>query len=275
MSQNYICFNNKFYPEEHAVFSMNRAMKYGDGLFESIRIINGVPQLLDLHLKRLQAGADLLKIDLSISKINEIKVCLTQLLIRNEIEKGGYLRLTVYRGGKGKYLSDSNEAEYVLEASPLTSNTYQLNSKGLLVDISINIRIQPSGLSAAKTLNALSYIIAAEEAKERRLNDVLLLNTSGDLTESSSSNLFLVMGNEVITPPLQSGCLQGVMRKNIISKLKINGYHFTEKSISPEMLEIADEIFLSNSISGIQWVGAFKKTRYFNRISKQIFSLLS
>ncbi len=275
MSQKSICFNNKFYLEGQAIFGLNRAMKYGDGLFESIRVINGEPQLLDLHLKRLQEGAKTLKIELTIAKINEIKTCLTQLLIRNEIEKGGVLRLTVYRGGKGKYLPDSNAAEYIIEASDLILNAYQLNAKGLLLDIADAVQIQPSKLSSIKSLNALPYILAAAEAKERRLDDVLLLNQNGTLAEASSSNLFIVVGEKIITPSLEQGCLQGVMRRNVISKLRINGFNVSEAAIDLKMLEEANEVFLTNAILGVQWVGSFRKTRYFNKTSKKVLSFLA
>jgi len=273
MNSLYRCFNNRFYPEEEAIFGLNRAMKYGDGLFESIRIIDGRPKYLDFHFQRLQKGLSALKIDFSQAKWNEIQTCLTQLVIRNEINRGGSLRLTVYRGGEGKYTPSENGLEYCIEARSLEVNQYQLNAKGLTIEIS-DFPLPKSRFSNFKTLNSLHYVMASIEREEKRVDELVLLSAAQKVIETTSSNLFLVIGNKVITPPLSEGCLGGVMRRVVISKLSSMEYTIVEGSISLSELEQADEVFLTNASKGIQWVGSYRNKRYFNKVAKQLLPLI-
>lgn len=266
---NYICYNNKFYAEKEAVFQLNRAMKYGDGLFESIRIIDGRPKYLDFHFHRLQKGLAVLKIDFSQQMWNEIRICLTQLLIRNEIEKGGHLRLTVFRGGKGKYTPTDNSLEYCIEVSTLDNNQYQLNTKGLSIDLSEAV-FTKSPFSNFKTLNSLPYVMASLEREEKGKDELILTNAEGGIVEASSSNIFLVMGKKIVTPSLSEGCLDGIMRRVVISKLCSMDYVVEERSVNKVELEEADEVFLTNASKGIQWVGSYGSKRYFSKLSKSL-----
>ena len=93
MFSNYVCYDNKFYEENKPIFRLNRAMKFGDGVFESIRVVSGKTKYLDFHLERMQQGLNALEIDCSQGDIEILKVCIEQLLIKNEIERGATLRI--------------------------------------------------------------------------------------------------------------------------------------------------------------------------------------
>jgi len=146
-----------------------------------------------------------------------------------------------------------------------------MNKNGLRIDFSEEVIIYPNELTSIKTLNALPYILAAKEAKERKLDELILLNNHQGLVEATSSNIFLVKKQDIYTPPISEGCLDGVMRSKVIEIAKKLDFKMIEIPLKKEALLVADEIFLTNSIKKIQWVGSFGKKRYFNRISKQLF----
>ncbi|MEQ8624512.1 MAG: aminotransferase class IV [Vicingaceae bacterium] len=253
------------------MFSLNRALKYGDGVFETIRIKAGKPCYLENHFNRLIGSLAQLKIELNQLQLNEIKVCIDQLLIKNELESNAKLRLTVFRDGGGTYKPTASKAAYFIEAEQLDEAIVHLNQNGLRIDFSEEVTIFPNYLTSIKTLNSLPYILAAIEAKERKLDDLILLNNHQGLAEATSSNIFLVKKQDIYTPPISEGCLDGVMRSKVIEIAKKLDFKIVEIPLKKEALLVADEIFLSNSVKKIQWVGSFGKKRYFNKVSKQLF----
>ncbi len=271
MEENYLCYNNKFYSENQPIFGLNRALKYGDGLFESIRIINGKACFLRHHFSRLIEGLKVLQIEFSLAQKKEIELCINQLLIKNEIENDGALRLSVFRNGKGKYKPESNKAEYFIETELLKTNSFMLNKKGLSIGICNKIKLSVDQFSAIKSMNSLPYIQASLELMKSGLDDLIITNKDNRLVEATSSNLFLVIGNKLYTPHLTEGCLNGVMRKIIIQKAIDLGVYVQEMELNITDLEKSDEVFLTNSIRGIQWVSSFKTKRYFNKISRMLF----
>jgi len=244
-------------------------MKYGDGLFETIRVVNGKLKYLDFHFQRLQQGLELLRIEFSQVKWNEIRTCITQLLIKNEIEKGGRVRLTVFRAVGGKYTPTENVLDYCIEVEPLIDDGYLLNSKGLKVEIAQQ-RLFATPYSNYKTLNSIPYVLIGLELKERSFDDLILLNQFNRVAEASSSNLFLIRGKNAFTPKLSEGCLAGVMRRVVCSKLISLGYQVKETEFGVDSLQNAEEIILTNAINGVQWVGSFQQKRYFNKTSKAL-----
>jgi branched-chain amino acid aminotransferase len=273
MESKFICYNNKFYSESQAVFKLNRAMKFGDGLFETIRVVKGKLKYLDFHFQRLQQGLDLLQIEFSQLKWNEIRTCLTQLLIKNEVEEGGRVRLTAYRGGAGKYSPETNALDYFIEVEPLMEENYALNQKGLTVEIAQQ-RLFATPISHLKTISSISYVLIGLELTKRPFDDLILLNQHNRICETSSSNIFLIVGKTAITPKLSEGCLAGVMRRVVISKLISLGYIVEESEVATDKLQDADEIFLTNAINGIRWVGSYQNKRYFNKTSKLLLQQL-
>ena len=272
----FINFNGELLPANSKLLTTdNRAFKYGDGLFESMRLMKGQLKFADLHADRLQRGMKALKID-GYSQMDAwfIKEKVDQLASRNKI-KHGRLRLTVYRDAEGLYTPTQNKMGYCLESQPLDEPRYFLNEKGLIMDIFNDLTKPTNFLSTIKTCNSLIYVLAGIFQTQNRLDDTFLLNQNGFLCEASSSNIFVWYKNHLYTPALSEGCVEGVMRQIIIELAKKNNIPFTEAQINPDILYEADEVFLTNAAKGIQWVMGYGVKRYFNRLSKGLMDELN
>ena len=148
---------------------------------------------------------------------------------------------------------------FIIEATDLEHNRYQLNKKGYLVDIYNEYSKTVNQLSFFKTSNSLLYVLAAVTASENNLDDLFILNEKSEIIESSNSNIFFFKDEVLQTPPLNSGCIQGVMRTEVIRAATDLGINVLESNIYKEDIEKSREILLSNVISGISWVGGYKK----------------
>lgn len=254
----------------------NRGHLYGDGVFESIRIMSGKPLNLENHIKRLLDGAKVIKMrtpsyyttDFFRDKINE-------LVQKSGIEEGGRCRLSLDRVTGGAYLPDSNECTFYIEVYPYEVNHFELNAKGLEVDIYQDIKLQKCFLSNYKTKAGLTYVMAALSAKEKGLDDVFLSNDRGNILETSSCNVFVVSNGVLYTPGLDEGCLAGTMRMQVINLAISHGIKVYECAILPQNLLAADEIFVTNAIRGINWIGGYRTKRFFNNMSRKLIVLLN
>ena len=139
----------------------------------------------------------------------------------------------------------------------------------------MDMKKQKNFLSNYKTKNGLMYVMAAIAAREKNLDDLLLSNEKGGILESSNSNLFVVSNGVLYTPSLDEGCLAGTMRMQVINLAIHHGIKVYECTILPQNLLAADEIFLTNAIRGISWVGGYRTKRYFNVISRRIQAYLN
>jgi branched-chain amino acid aminotransferase len=255
----------------------NRAFKYGDGLFETIRAINKVPLFYREHITRLFYGMKLMKLDFASEILkNQLEKSIINLLDANKHFVGARLRITIYRNGEGLYTPENNNYCFVIESSELENNKFQLNKIGIKIGLYKNVRLRYSEFSQFKTLNSLPYILAGIYKKENNFDDCLLLNSMNNIVEGISSNLFLVKDNTLITSGLQEGGINGITRNIIIDIALSNKFILIEDAniIEKDLLN-ADEIFLTNSISGIIWVGAYKNKRYYNKISKKFIKELN
>lgn len=272
----FINFNGEILPEDTKVLTVaNRSFKYGDGLFESMRMLKGQLKFAGEHARRLQKGMKALKID-GYSQMDSwfLKEKAEQLASVNKI-KHGRLRLTVYRDSEGLYTPSQNKVGYLLEIQPLDEPRYYLNSKGLIIDVFTELSKPTNFLSNIKTCNSLVYVLAGIHKSQNNLDDVLLLNQNGFLCEASSSNVFIYYQNHLYTPALSEGCVEGVMRQVVIDIAKRIGVPLTEAQINPEILYEADEVFLTNAVKGIQSVMGYGIRRYFNKVSKTLMDELN
>lgn len=258
------------------IYSNSRAFLYGDGVFESIRIRNGRPINLENHVKRLIEGAKAIKIRPSaFLNVEFFESKIVELCQKSGITEGGKCRISLDRLAGGTYRPESNELHYFIDVLPVNHNEFALNSKGLEVDIYMDMKKQKNILSNFKVKNGLIYIMAAIKAQERELDDLLISNDKGGILESSNSNLFVVSNGVLYTPGLEEGCLAGTMRMQIINLALREGIKVYECNILPSNLLAADEVFLTNAISGITWVSGYRTKRYFNNNSKRLISLLN
>lgn len=252
----------------------NRAFHYGDGLFESLRIVDGRPCFVDAHWARLSTGAEVLRIDIpAMLDRASFERWIVELAMRCGFSSAR-CRFTLYRGGGGHYRPESNEGRFTMEMRALPEPSYTLNENGLMVDIWPEMRKPINELSLHKTLNGAYYIMAALWAGQRGLDDCLLQNERGNIIESSSGNLFIVSNGVLYSPSLADGCVGGVMRAQVINLALANGIKVYECSLNPQNLLAADELFFTNAVRGIQWVGAYRTKRYTHRMSAMLTALL-
>jgi len=276
-NQLYINFNGFLYKEDEKVFTVNnRAFKYGDALFETIRIINGEPCFLEAHFMRLKKGMQVLKMHSGNISFNDLKDQIVLLIQKNHIKKGGRIRLTVFRSAEGLYTPEENEGKsYVIEATPIKDDIYVLNEKGSKVDIYNELKIRRNVLSQIKTTNSLPHVLTGIYKRENNLDDCIVLNDQDRIVEAISSNIFLYKNNNLYTPSLDEGCMDGIMRKQVLKIAKKMNINVFEGMVNGSMLLQADELFLTNAIKGLEWVVSYRQKRYFNKATKSILEQLN
>jgi branched-chain amino acid aminotransferase len=270
MSVTYLNFNGSILPSDHPIFEAhNRGFRYGDGLFESMRFLKGKLKFPEMHIDRIQKGMKLLKFD-NYSLIDTwfIREKTEELIRRNKVGADARIRLTIFRDSGGFYTPDSNKFAYLLELHKLDDSQYVLNKKGLIIDVYDEVPKPVNILSNSKTSNALIYVLAGIYKNQNALDEVLILNQNGFLCESVSSNVFVVYDRKLYTPALNEGCIAGVMRQVVMRLAKENNIELVEAQINPDILNEADEVFLTNAAKGIQWVMGYNHKRYFNEVSR-------
>lgn len=269
---NYTCFNGKILPSDQPVLhASNRGYRFGDGLFETMKILRGKILLEDLHFKRLISGLSLLKIALpSTVTADRLKDEIRTLCGKNKCDELARVRLSVSRGDGGLY-DGGTKPDYVIECWPLDESANNLNENGLVIDIFPDSRKSIDKFSGLKSASFQPYVMAALFAKEQKLNDCLLLNSAGRIADSTIANLFLVKEGRISTPALSEGCVAGVMRDHLITALGGEGQLVTETTVSAEDLAVADEIFLTNVIKGIRWVSQCRDKSYTNQHAVKIY----
>ena len=257
-----------------AIGLKNRAFHFGDGLFESIRLVNGRPLFLEPHWARLTSGAEVLRIAMP----KQLTMQSLQTMIEELAQRAGHAsarcRLTLYRGGSGYYRPATNEGAFAIELDPVADPTYSEADHGLMVDIWPEMRKPLNDLARHKTLNCLYYVLASLWSQQRGLDDCLLQNDRGNIIESSSGNLFIVSNGVLYTPSLSDGCVGGVMRAQVINLALANGIKVYECSLNPQNLLAADELFITNAVKGIQWASTYRTKRYQHKLSATLVQLL-
>ncbi len=263
-------------PEVPLLHSTNRAFRYGDGLFETIRVHKGVPLHWEAHYQRLLKGMAVLKMaSASFPSRQKVHDSIIDLVVKNRIFADARVRLTVFRKGEGLYTPDRMQVSWLIEATNLGQTGYTFPDKGLKIDIFKDFPKLYSPISPFKTVASLPYVMAGIYCVDNKLDDCLLVNGQGKLIESFNSSLFWVKENVVCTPLISSGCIDGVFRKRVLEAVLQLGLRLVESTgATEEDIRQADEVFLTNTISGLRWVGAFREQRYFAKVSKKIFRQL-
>lgn len=275
--QQYILHNDEFILADQPVLAVsNRGFKFGDGLFESMRMAGGKLKYAEQHAERLKEGMQALKMDGSTLLDGYfLKQKTAELAKKNKFKGNARFRLSIYRQGEGLYTPENNKSGYVLESSLLNEPEYEMNRKGLIIDVYDELTKPINKLSNYKTSNALIYVMAGLYKKQNRLDDVFMLNQNGFLCESMTSNVFVVYDKQIYTPALSEGCVAGVMRNVVMDLARNNDIPIIEAQLNPEVLREAEEVFVSNAVNGIRWVMGYGRKRYFNENAKLLSNLLN
>lgn len=272
-SQLHIIHNGDIIASEKFLFGLNnRAFSYGDSLFETMHAYSTDIQFFDSHYDRLLKGMQALKMNVPENLAKEkLEKEIKRLLNRNKQFGGTRIRLTVFRESEGYYTPVSNEVSYTIQAKSLEKNFYQLNSKGISIDLFTEFKKPVNLLSGFKNGNSLIYVLAAIFAKESKVDESILINENNIIIEGFRSNLFIIKNNILYTPGLNFGCVAGIMREQVLKTATLLNIKIVDNAhITENDLLSSDEIFLTNAIEGIRWVGAFKNRRYFYKFSKLI-----
>ena len=231
---------------------------------------DGVISLWQYHMDRLFAGVKQLYFVIpALMSPEYLGKEVLQTIKKNKLERLCRVRLQVFAGSGGLYGTGHMHPGFLIECFPLDDSTLQLNTNGLVVGIATGIGKCRDTLSNLKTCNALIYAVAARQAQESKWNDALICNTESHIIESTIANIFWIKDGVVYTPPLSEGCVAGVMRRFILDVTKV-----TEKRFSFGELMYADEVFLTNAIKKIRWVGNWHETNYGNAQTRAIYDLL-
>ena len=251
---------------EPSVSFTNRAFRYGDSIFETIKYTNGKIMFLADHIKRLKLGMTTLRMNVPTEfTVANIEQLIFHLIEQNEISKEARIRLTVFRNEGGYYTPSTNDISFLIETEAVEEVGYVLNQKGLWVDIYAEIKKPINKLANLKTGSSLMYVMAGIAKTSMKLDDCLIINTNGNIIETINSNIFVVKNGTLYTAPITDGCVDGIMRKQILdiaSRFKLLTF---EQTLTVHTLTSGDEVFLTNAIKGIQWAGQFQNKFYTNQ----------
>ncbi|WP_040473556.1 aminotransferase class IV [Flavobacterium frigoris] len=272
-----INFNGTIVSQDTNVLTQNRAFLYGDAVFETVKIVNSKILFLEDHYFRLMASMRVIRMEIPMNFTMEyFEEQLLSLAIDNAFSNSCRARITIFRNDGGYYLPETNEISFLIHVVGIENALYAIADQEYEVDLFKDFYVTKQLLSSIKTTNRILNITASIFANENGLNNCLLLNDSKNVVEAIQGNIFMLMGNKLITPPISEGCLNGVMRKQILEIAKNMGsLEVVEEVISPFDLQKADELFITNVIKGIQPITKYRKKSFDAVISKDLLGKLN
>jgi branched-subunit amino acid aminotransferase/4-amino-4-deoxychorismate lyase len=272
-----INFNGTITDSDTNLLVNNRAFLYGDGVFESMKIVDHKILFLEDHYFRLMASMRIVRMEIPINFTMEFfEEQILSLAKANGCIDSARVRVTVYRNEGGNYLPVQRSVSYLINCSPLENKMYSIDSKPYEVDLYKDFYITKQLLSTLKTTNKILNVTASIYADENGLDNCLLLNESKNVAEALQGNIFMVLNGKLITPALSEGCLNGVLRKQVLNLAsKMEGLEVEEGEISPFDLQKADELFISNVIKGIQPITKYRKKEFGTTLSTKLVALLN
>jgi branched-chain amino acid aminotransferase len=272
-----INFNGLLQDSELQLSISNRSFLYGDGVFETLKVVNNKILFFEEHYFRLMASMRIIRMQIPMTfTLEYLEEEILKLAAVNNVQDSARVRFTVFRNEGGFYTPTDNSVSYIIQATVLEEVKYQFSKEAFEVDLYKDFVVPKQLLSTLKTANKITHVIAGIFAKENQLDSTLLINEDKNVIEASNGNLFMLMGNQLVTPPISEGCLNGIMRKQIIALAKqIDSIEVVEKPISPFDLQKADELFITNVIMGIQPITKYRKKEFGFMLSIQLLGKLN
>ncbi len=258
--------------EDVKISPANRAFNYGDAVFETVKILNGKVIFWEEHYFRLMASMRMIRMRIPIEFTLEfLEEEILKTVATHESNTQLRVRLSVFRKDGGFYTPKTNDVDYLITVDTINYKT----KENYRIDLYKDFYVNSGYLSTIKSANKLVNTLASVYAEENDLDNCVLLNERKGVVEVTNSNIFLVKGDTVKTPPLSEGCLKGVMRGKVIEMLqKKEGIEIEESAMTPFEIQKADEIFITNSIMGIQPVTHYRKKEFKTDFSKKLRSSL-
>ena len=268
MTKQKLIHNGKLLDADKCFISPNnRSFRYGDGCFETMKLINGKISLADYHFERLFASLDLLQFEKpGYLNAQLLKDQILDIAQKNQHQKLARIRLTFFRGDGGLYDAENHFPNYIIQSWELNPATNQLNENGLVIDIFKDAKKVCDHYSHIKSNNYLSYAMASLWAKKNHLNDALLLNPYNNIADATIANIWIVKDGIIKTPALTEGCVAGIMRRHLLKGIRAEAMPVEETQITVDDLLQAQEVFLTNAIQGIKWVKQCGNSNYHTQL---------
>ena len=272
-----INFNGSIVSDDTNLLTHNRAFLYGDAVFETIKIVKSKILFLEDHYFRLMSSMRIVRMEIPMNfTMEHLEEQIFTLVKAKRLENSARARITIYRNDGGYYLPQNNTVSYLIAVEGLENTPYSIIQKEYVVDLYTDFYVTKQLLSSIKTTNKILNITASIYASENDLDNCLLLNDSKNVIEALQGNIFMLKGNTLVTPPVSEGCLNGVMRKQVLSLARtIDNLEVVEDVISPFDLQKADELFITNVIKGIQPITKYRKKMYSVDFSKLMVKKLN
>lgn len=241
----------------------NRSFRYGEGLFETMRLHRGKIPLWEKHWYRLISSLPLLYFELpkhftSKKLLDEVM----HLAAKNNGSHASRIRISVFKGEGGVWETPSSSFNYLIQCWPLEQQDFYMNENGLDTGVFEAGRKTCDAFSHLKSNNYLLYAVAAQYAKQQKWNEAVVLNQHGRICDTTIANLFFVSGSEIHTPSLSEGAVEGVMRGYLLEQMQQTGISVQQGAYTVQDLQQADEIFLTNAFYGIRWVKQLGDQQY-------------
>ena len=256
----------------------NRGLLYGDAVFETIKYSGGKILFWEDHYFRLMASMRIMRMDIPMTFTPEfLQDEISKIVTANEIgNAAARVRLTVWRNPGGKYTPVDRGVSYMISLEKLDNPFYVLSEEPYQVELFKDFYVNSGLLSTLKSNNRLVNVLGSIYAEENDYDNCLLLNEKKQVIEALNGNLFLVSGYKIKTPPLTDGCLNGIMRKKLIEVIgELPDYVLEEESVSPFELQKADEMFVTNVITGIIPVTQYRKKVFDSTVAKELIGKLN
>ena len=259
-----INYNGDLVDSQTLISNSNRSFLYGDGVFETIKVVNNKILFFEDHYFRLMASMRIVRMQIPPNFTLEfLESQILELVKSNAIENSARIRFTVFRNDGGFYLPATRQISYLIQSFALDNKLYIAAFDKYEVDLFKDFFIAKQLLSTLKTTNKMINITGSIFADENGFQNCLLLNNEKNVVEALNGNIFMLIENQLITPPIADGCLNGIMRKQVLRLSKSNAdITFLEQSISPFDLQKADELFITNVITGIQPISKYRKKEF-------------
>ncbi len=272
-----INFNGNIQDTSNTAIENNRGFLFGDAIFETIKVNGSKILFLEEHYLRLMASMRICRMEIPMNFTMEfMEEEILKLIDLQSNKVSNRIRFSVFRNAEGFYNPTSNDVQFIITCSGLSSEKYVFLPLNYEVELFKDFHVSKHLLSTLKTNNKMINVVASVFAKENRFDNCLLINDDKNVVEAINGNIFMKMGNQLITPPTSDACLNGIMRKQIIALVnKMEHIEMIEKSISPFDLQKADELFLTNVISGIQPITKYRKKEFTSELAKEITELLN
>lgn len=259
------------------ILAGNRAFLYGDSVFETVKILDGKVLFLEDHYFRLMSAMRIVRMEIPMNFTMEyFEEQILSTAASENFSGSCRARISVYRKEGGFYLPKDNNVSFLITVLPLEDSVYRIEKDRYEVELYKDFIVTKHLLSTIKSSNRMINVTGSIFADENGYDNCLLINDEKNVIEALNGNLFMLMGNKLVTPPISEGCLNGVMRKQILALAKkIETIEVEEAPISPFDLQKADELFITNVVRGIQPITKYRKKEYGMGLAKDLLLRLN